>query len=107
MPLYFLGVYPSYSSEYSYLNAFVVSVCGFISAITGGIISDKYEQKGYLRTKAYVCMFCSSMGIPTIILCTKFQNNFNFSIVMLGLEYLFAEGWISPAMTMVVSTISP
>lgn len=26
---------------------------------------------------------------------------------MLALEYLFAEGWVGPAITMVVNTISP
>lgn len=71
MPLYFLGVYPDHHEEYSYLNAIVLCFFGFISALTGGIISDKLEQRGYLMTKAYVCVFCSLMGIPTIIACTK------------------------------------
>ena len=70
MPLYFVGIYPDYSTQYSYLNAIAISVFGFISVLTGGIVSDRLEEKGYYLTKGLVCVFCSAMGIPTIILCT-------------------------------------
>lgn len=89
------------------MNSVVVSLFGFTSALTGGLVSDKYEKKGIYMTKAYVCMFCGTLGIPTIVLCLLVQSSFWFSISMLALEYLFAEGWVGPAITMVVNTITP
>lgn len=52
---YFGGVYPDDYKLYGVLNAFVVSVGGFISALAGGYISDKYEKR-YPMIKSMVCM---------------------------------------------------
>ena len=40
---YFNGVYDQYLDEFAYANAFVVSACGFVSALSGGLIATKYE----------------------------------------------------------------
>ena len=55
MPAFFGNVYPENKDLYFTLNAFVVSVGGFASAMTGGYLSDKLEKK-YPRIKAIVCM---------------------------------------------------
>ena len=107
MPKYFGTVYSSQKDTYGIANAFVVSMCGLVSSLSGGILSDKYEQKGYLMTKAYICVFSAVLGIPTICMCCLFQKNFWFSMVSLGLEYLVAECWLSPCITMLLNTISP
>lgn len=107
MPSYFGKVYKSYKKEYAIANAVVVSLCGLTSSLTGGILSDKYEKKGYFMTKSYICMIGTFGGIPTIMLCCLVQNNFWISMLGLGLEYLIAECWIGPAITMVLNTISP
>ena len=107
MPKYFGTVYSSNKDTYGIANAFVVSMCGLVSSLTGGILSDKYEQKGYLMTKAYICVFSAVLGIPTIGMCCLFQNSFWFSMISLGLEYLVAECWLSPCITMLLNTISP
>ena len=70
MPSYFLGVYPDHKDAYTYGNAFVVSACGFLSSILGGMASDHYEKKGYLKTKATICIMSGLLGIPFIALCT-------------------------------------
>lgn len=113
MPLYFgtFGNTPEEKDKYTYVysfgNALVVSGMGFASALLGGIISDKFEKKGYLLTKSQVAVWAGVLGIPTICLCTLIQSNIYFSLAMLGLEYLVAECWISPVITMIINTISP
>jgi len=107
MPAYFGGMYPLRKKWYAGLNAAIVSLCGFTSSLCGGIVSDKYEKQGNYMTKAYVCIFAGLLGLPTIALCTLINSSFWFSIAMLGLEYLFAECWFGPAITMVLNTISP
>jgi len=69
MPLYFGKVYPDDQTIYSILNAFVVSVGGFISAFGGGILSDVLEKKSYMA-KAWICIIGSFLGCPTIAICT-------------------------------------
>lgn len=107
MPKYFGGVYEDYQTEYAALNSIVVSAFGFCSALLGGMVSDHYYKKGVYMSKAYVCIFCGIMGIPTIAVCLLVQSSFALSITMLALEYLFAEGWVGPAITMVINVISP
>jgi len=72
MPLYFGGVYEDYDTEYSVINSVVVSLFGFLSALFGGMVSDHFYKKGEYMSKAYVCMFCSMMGIPMIAVCLLF-----------------------------------
>lgn len=107
MPKYFNSVYTADKSKYAIANSFVVSVCGLVSSLSGGILSDKYEKKGIYMSKAYICMIGTFGGIPTIMMCTLLQNNFWISILGLGLEYLLAECWIGPAITILINTISP
>jgi hypothetical protein len=107
MPAYFNGVYADDKTKYSILNSVVVSICGLTSSLTGGYVCDYFEKKGYYMTKAWVCIFAGAAGIPAMMGCTLLQNNFYVSISFLALEYLVAECWVSPAITMVLNTISP
>jgi MFS family permease len=71
MPSFFGKLYPDYQTEYSILNAFVVSFGGFCSSYGGGVLSDIYEKKTYM-SKAYVCIIGSLLGVPTIAICTLY-----------------------------------
>lgn len=100
----------NFRTAYAISNAFVVSMFGFASSIIGGIIGDKGEQRGILMTKAYICIFSAIFGSIFFALCVLIQiptaGGFAFSISMLALEYLSAENWIAPAITMLVNVIS-
>ena len=89
------------------MNAILVSTCAFVSALLGGIVCDKLEKNGYEKIKANLCIASSVLTIPFIVCCTCIQSSIWFSISMLGFVYLFGEAWISPAVTMLINTISP
>lgn len=55
MPAYFQAVYPTMKVEFASANALSLSVLGFISAVMGGIVSDKYGTK-HPMTMAWVCI---------------------------------------------------
>lgn len=80
---------------------------GLLSALTGGYVSDKYENQGYLMTKPYVCIMSGFTGSIFFALVTLVQSDFWFSLYMLALEYFFAENWIAPAITMIMNTVAP
>jgi nitrate/nitrite transporter NarK len=42
MPAFFQQVYPNFRSEFASINAFSISLLGFVSAVLGGIISDRF-----------------------------------------------------------------
>ena len=107
MPQWFFSTYPDDKELYSSTNAFSMSVFGFISSIVGGYLGDKYEKKGVYMTKAYVCIVCSLLGIPTIAACLLINNNFWISMSSLSLMFLLGEGWLGNALTMIVNTITP
>lgn len=102
----------NFKTAYAICNAFVVSCFGFASAIIGGYVGDIFEtKKGILMTKAYICIFSGFFGSIFFALCSLIQikttGGFAFAICMLAMEYLTAENWIAPAITMLINTISP
>lgn len=98
-PTYFQNVFCEHSIMFGYLDAILASILGFISTVSGGILSDKFHKYSYW-TKSFICIITSALATPAIFLCTFHQTSFNFSIIMLGINYVFAEAWGSPTITM-------
>jgi dipeptide/tripeptide permease len=71
-----------------------------------GIISDKYEKQN-MRIKPQVCCVMSLLAIPTSMTCFLVHDNFTISMTFLFLEYLLAEGWNSPAISMIQQVVDP
>lgn len=103
-PTYFQAVYPEDDVNFGIINAIMASALGFTSALLGGIISDRYRQIPMM--KAYICIFSALIAAPAMALCLLKQDNFIISVVTLGLNYLFAESWGSPAITMLMDVTS-
>jgi hypothetical protein len=74
-------------------------VLGFISTLAGGLISDAYHKKSYW-TKAIISILSGALATPAIVICTWCQSSFALSITMLGINYITAEAWGSPTITM-------
>jgi hypothetical protein len=58
-------------------------------------------------TKANICMIGSALGLPAILVCTLLTGNFYLSMFAMGVKYLVSECWMSPAITMMQSTVAP
>ena len=100
MPSFFQRVYPMNKAEFASLNALSLSVLGFISALVGGLVSDRFSKKNVL-IKSQVCWIGSLIALPVSIITFATTGNFWLSISCLALKYLFGESWMSPAMTMI------
>ena len=72
----------------------------------GGLISDKYEKKSRM-TKALVCLLGGALAIPAISACVLTTNHFWVSMAFMAVKYLLSESWMSPAITMMQSTVEP
>ena len=93
-----------HDDQFSILNAMSVLVGGFGSNLIAGQISDRFEAKNN-RIKPYLMVLMSGCGVITASLCFLFQFSFYFSMTMLFLLYLLAEGWMSPAVSMIQVSI--
>jgi len=105
LPIYFLKVFPGYKEEYAVANAAALAICGLVSSMAGGIISDKFESKN-LMAKSYVCIVSSLMTFPLTALCCLNQHSFWFSMGMITLKTLMSAAFSSPAITMIQNTTS-
>ena len=56
---------------------------------------------------AYICILTSLTAAPALFVCFYFQDSFSLSVSMLGINYLFAEAWGSPSITMLMECSSP
>lgn len=106
LPIYFQHVYVNYDKQFSVLNAVMASILAFLSALSGGILSDMYHSKTFMA-KSYICILSSVLAAPPMFLCCIINEKFYISVIMLGLNYLFAESWCSPAITMLQDSVDP
>ena len=116
---YLVGVYPKLQNDFSWMNASILSIGGFLSQFIGGILSDRYEVSSGYMVKAWVCIGGSILGVPTMAMCCfsnvktphgedwhHYQKYFYIAMSGLALEYLVAESWGAPAIAMLQNTIS-
>jgi nitrate/nitrite transporter NarK len=86
-------------TEFASANALALSALGFISSIMGGIISDRYSGKNPMAL-AWVCIIGNLLSIPFCLGMFLLTNNFWLSIGCLSMNYLLANAWLAPAITM-------
>jgi nitrate/nitrite transporter NarK len=98
-PLYFAKTYPTFIDEFSLGNAAIYVLFATSSALIGGKLSDKLEPYD-LRSKSYLCMACCGLSAPLLLGSLLNQDDFWFSLGLLGAHYVISEIWISPSITM-------
>ncbi|CAB1106720.1 unnamed protein product [Ectocarpus sp. CCAP 1310/34] len=102
---FFRGRFPSNSSEYAVLNAFVVAGGGLLSSFLGGVVSDKYSVEDP-RVRAWVPMAGCILAIPCWIGVVT-GTNFYVSLAFLLAEYIAAECWFGGTVTILQEGLPP
>ena len=95
-----------YSSQYSYINAYVVATGGFLSSWAGGVVADhwlKVEPNARLYLPAVGCF----LGIPFFCICTLAPNFYVSILLGLFMEYVVAECWFGPVVAVIQQSLSP
>jgi MFS family permease len=104
IPIFFLKTYPSNVKEYAYLNALILSICGFTSNIMGGFLGDKLEQSSEMA-KGWICILSSLLSIPAMALCCWNHGNFWLSMAAMSIYILVSGCYNSNAITMMQNTV--
>lgn len=89
LPIAFTKAYPERIDEFSTLDAFINIFIANGSAILGGYVSDKLEKDTFWAKPAIV-IGASLLPCPLICAGLLNQDNFDFSIAMVALHFLFS-----------------
>ncbi|CAM9695078.1 unnamed protein product [Pylaiella littoralis] len=106
LPDFYSQVYPDFNTTYSYLNASVVSVGGALSSYAGGYAADRWEKAGENRARMFIPAIGALLGLPAFLLVI-ITPNFYASMFFLFLEYLVAECWFGPAISVLQKALPP
>jgi len=104
LPQFYKRKFPEFNSEYSVLNAFVVSVAGGISSVAGGKIADMMEAKYGSYACGLIPVVGSVLGLFPILGALQ-VDDFYVSIFFVLCSYLLVECWFGPALKMIVTRI--
>jgi len=99
LPIFYKRQFESYNDEYSILNAAVVSVGGALSSFLGGFIADRWTAT-QPKAKAWIPAIGCLLGYPLFV-GVLYSPNFYGSITCLFFEYLVAECWFGPALSII------
>jgi MFS family permease len=107
---YFRLAFPGSAQQYSVINAFIVSVCGFTSSALGGALADKASKqavswgKDENFGKLLVPIIGSMLAVPAWWMCIH-AGTFEVSMAWLAVEYLVAECWFGPVNAVLQSSV--
>uniref|UniRef100_A0A7S2WU90 Major facilitator superfamily (MFS) profile domain-containing protein n=1 Tax=Rhizochromulina marina TaxID=1034831 RepID=A0A7S2WU90_9STRA len=118
LPYFYDYAFSSYSTQYSYINAYVVAFGGFCSSWGGGKITTLWKESanhedpsrrwpGAEKANYYVPMIGALLGIPFICICCLASDFYVSLCVGLFLEYLVAECWFGPYMSALQEGVPP
>jgi len=103
-PVFFVRTWPAYKSTFALLNAIALTVLGFSSALLGGMICDKYEERNPM-IKAQVLMAGNLATIPlTAIAC--WTQSFYVAMVAFAAIPFACGSQYAPAITMMQNSVS-
>ncbi|CAM9506661.1 unnamed protein product, partial [Heterosigma akashiwo] len=104
LPTYYSYAFSDYSTLYSYLNASVVAFGGALSSYLGGKFADKWEQSGQKYARVWVPALGAIGAVPFMAICVL-AGNFYVSMAALFFEYLIAECWFGPAISVLQNAL--
>lgn len=102
---YFRAQFPDSAAEYAVINAFVVGVGGVTSSLLGGFLTDKFAPSD-IRYKAWVPMAGCLLAVPTWAAVVS-AGDFRIAMACLFAEYIVAECWFGPAVSILQGALPP
>jgi len=109
---YFRGAFPDNVADYAVAQAAITSVCGVTSGVLGGIAADWLsasagDAEDAVGRKLFVPVAGSLLAIPTFYYSINSGGSFELAMICLALEYLVAECWFGPTISVLQSTVGP
>lgn len=108
---YFRGAFPDNVSDYAVAQAGITSVGGVTSGVLGGIIADwlsssAVDAEDPTGRKLWVPVVGSVLAVPAFYYSIH-GGSFELAMLCLAIEYLVAECWFGPTISVLQSTVGP
>jgi len=107
---YFRMTFPDSSESFAIKNAIIVGFCGCISSFVGGSIADEASRYA-LRLgmnensgRLFVPVLGSLLAAPAWFMTMQAQT-FDQAIIWLSIQYLLAESWFGPVVSVLQSKV--
>ena len=101
-PAFMLMAYPQHKSKYLVLQALSIATTGLISAVSGGVMADRWGKSSYAK----ICLWGSALAWPCCVI-GLLTTNFNLAIVMLFCRFLLGENHWAPNLSMIQQSCKP
>jgi MFS family permease len=97
-PVYYSRAFPEDTTYFSITHAFCILGGGGVSAYVGGRVADRYGP----RQPSILASLPGYGGVIAVLplAAACFTQHFQFAMFMLAAQYLFAECWLGPGMTL-------
>jgi predicted MFS family arabinose efflux permease len=127
-PTYYKQVFPHSTSEFAVVNAFIKGALGMTSGIVGGSLAGSLQSwianqqkdsakhalsimEEYFDDKTILLLvpiISSLLAVPTWYFAThttQGEHAFDLAMIWLAMEYLVAECWFGPTITLLQSSV--
>jgi hypothetical protein len=99
-PVYFTRAFPAESEHFGAAHALAILVGGGSSCYAGGCLADRWQTSSDPSALAWLPGAGGLLAVPLLLLSLRAANSFAGSMWLLGLQYLAAECWLGPGMTL-------
>ena len=107
LPTMYDAIFPEFSTQYSYINAYVVAFGGFLSSWLGGVVADSWQKSGEKKARLYLPALGCFLSLPFMAICCLAPNFYISILLGLFFEYLVAECWFGPVVAALQSSLPP
>uniref|UniRef100_A0A7S1DCB4 Major facilitator superfamily (MFS) profile domain-containing protein n=1 Tax=Cyclophora tenuis TaxID=216820 RepID=A0A7S1DCB4_CYCTE len=109
---YFRQVFPDNQGQYAILQALITAICGVMSGLLGGVLADQIsaqagESDDGVGRKLWIPVVGSILAAPSWYLAVHSEPSFTLAMGWLAVEYLVAECWFGPTISVLQSTVGP
>ena len=116
---FFRIAFPESASGYAVAQAGITAICGTISGVLGGAVADRLkgttdnqgserdQDEDRIGRQLWVPVVGSLLAIPAWYLSISSGHSFQGAMIWLTVEYLVAECWFGPAVSVLQASVGP
>jgi len=107
---YFRQIFPDNASDYAVAQAAITASCGIVSGLIGGALADrlkKGDDMDYIGRQLWIPVAGNLLAIPAWYMAITSVDSFQVAMVWLAIEYLVAECWFGPTISVLQSSVGP
>lgn len=104
---YFRLLFPDNASDYAVAQAAITATCGIVSGLIGGAIADRLGDDKDIGSRLWVPVVGNLLATPAWYMAVTSGDSFQLAMVWLAVEYLVAECWFGPTVSVLQTSVGP